>query len=251
MSRPILQLKSVSKSFSGFKAVSNMDIQLASGEICALIGPNGAGKTTLLSLISGTYRPTSGDILLNGASIAGMEPHRIMQAGLGRSFQITSIFPGMTVFENVQIALLAKRSCCTNLFRTSRRLFMVEVTRLLSLVRIEQFADRVAGTLPAGDQKRLEFALSLAGEPDVMLLDEPTAGMTAAERQMIVQVLRDINKESGMTILFTEHDIDMVFSLAQKVIVMKLGEKLVEGLPDIVRDDPLVKAAYLGSRANA
>lgn len=248
---PILEVCGVSKSFGHFRAVEEMNLSLERGSVHALIGPNGAGKSTFLHLVAGTFAPTAGEIRFRGRNIAGRPPHRIVMAGIARSFQITSIFPGLTAFENVQIALLARRGRCRNPVAPARGLLRDDVCALLGYVRMLDRMQRPAGELAAGDRKRLEFAMALAGEPELMLLDEPTAGMSPDERAIVVEIIRAINRERGVTVLFTEHDIDMVFTIAGKITVMHQGAKLTEGLPQAVRADPRVREVYLGESGDA
>ncbi|WP_342641050.1 ABC transporter ATP-binding protein [Rhodoligotrophos ferricapiens] len=251
MSEAVLDIRGVTKTFGGFKALSDMNLTLYKGEILALIGPNGAGKSTLLNVASGALRPTSGDVVYNGASIAGLAPHRLVHLGIARSFQITSIFPRLTAAENVRVALMARRGLCARFLQPARNLLRDEVQHLLEQVRMAQRGDRLAGELAAGDRKRLEFAVALAGNPSVVLLDEPTAGMSAAERALVVDVVRDLNARSAVSLLFTEHDIDMVFALAQRIAVMHQGSKIAEGNPAEVRANPRVQEVYLGEHGHA
>ncbi len=246
MIAPVLEFDAVSKAFGGFRAVADMSVSLGKGEILAIIGPNGAGKSTLLNLGSGALAPTSGDVRHDGNSIAGQAAHRLVHRGIARSFQITSIFPGMDVAENVRIALMARRGYCRQFLWPAHRLLNDEIEALLAQVRMAEARNRLAGELAAGDRKRLEFAIALAGSPSVILLDEPTAGMSADERALVVEVLKELNERLGLSILFTEHDIDMVFALAQRIVVMHQGELIAEGTPQQVRADPRVREVYLG-----
>jgi branched-chain amino acid transport system ATP-binding protein len=246
MSNEILQLRDVSMRFGLFTAVSNISINVAPGEIHALIGPNGAGKSTLLNMIAGGLVPTVGDILFNHRNIAGLPQHQIVRAGIVRSFQITSIFPNLSIADNVRIALMARQGRCRSMVAPVSRMLRNEVRALLEQMRIEQDPRRLAGELAAGDRKRLEFAMALAGDPKLMLLDEPTAGMSPEERIFVTGIIRDINATRGVTVLFTEHDIDMVFSTAHRLTVMHQGAKLTEGTPAEVRADRRVRELYLG-----
>jgi branched-chain amino acid transport system ATP-binding protein len=246
MTAPVLEFDAVSKSFGGFRAVMEMSVSLHKGEILAIIGPNGAGKSTLLNLGSGALEPSSGDVRHEGKSIAGHSAHRLVHRGIARSFQITGIFPGMSVAENVRIALMARQGYCRQFLWPAHRLLNDEIEGLLAQVRMAEARNRLAGELAAGDRKRLEFAIALAGSPSVILLDEPTAGMSADERALVVEVLKEMNERLGLSILFTEHDIDMVFALAQRIVVMHQGELIAEGTPEEVRADPRVREVYLG-----
>jgi branched-chain amino acid transport system ATP-binding protein len=248
---PILQLRGVGKMFDLFRAVSNMSLDVAAGEIHALIGPNGAGKSTVINMVAGGFRPTAGEILFRGRSIVGLPPHEIVQAGVARSFQITSIFTKIPVLEKVRVALMARQGRCRSPFAPAKSMLQDDAVALLAQVQMEHELDRPAGELAAGDRKRLEFAMALAGDPQLMLLDEPTAGMSHEERALVTTIIRDINVRRGVTVLFTEHDIDMVFSTAHRITVMHQGAKLAEGAPSEVRGDRRVREIYLGEAAHA
>jgi branched-chain amino acid transport system ATP-binding protein len=251
MSGAVLEFDGVSKVFGGFRAVSDVSVSLGKSEILAVIGPNGAGKSTLLNLGSGALKPTAGDVRHEGGSIAGHPAYRLVHRGIARSFQITSIFPRMSVGENVRIALMARRGYCRRFLWPAHRLLNDEIDDLLAQVRMRKARERPAGELAAGDRKRLEFAIALAGSPAVILLDEPTAGMSSDERALVVEVLKEVNGRLGLSILFTEHDIDMVFALAQRIVVMHQGELIAEGTPESIRADPRVREVYLGKSQRA
>jgi branched-chain amino acid transport system ATP-binding protein len=248
---PALELRRVSRSFGAFRAVGDVSLSIPRSERHALIGPNGAGKTTLLNVATGAIPPSAGEIRLDGKSIAGIAPYRLVHAGIARSFQITSIFPRLSVAENVRVALLARHGLCRRVFGFASRLLNDQVARLLEQVHMSQAFHRIAGELAAGDRKRLEFAIALAGDPRVMLLDEPTAGMSAAERTLVTQVVRSLNEEHGVTVLFTEHDIDMVFSLAHRITVLHQGSVVAQGTPSEIRSDERVRSIYLGEHVHA
>jgi branched-chain amino acid transport system ATP-binding protein len=251
MTQPILQVSGLCKNFGGFRAVSDVSLQVGQGAIHALIGPNGAGKSTLLNLLAGGLQPSAGEILFHGSNIAGLPPHRIVAAGIARSFQITSIFPRLSVADNVRVALMARRGHCRSLIRSARRLMQAEVDALLQLVRLADAAPRLADELAAGDRKRLEFAMALGGDPQLMLLDEPTAGMSLDERALVVAILRDINVTRGVSVLFTEHDIGMVFSTAHRVTVLHQGRVIAEGPPAEIDAHAQVRELYLGEARHA
>lgn len=242
----ILTVDGVTKTFHGFHALSDVNLQLREHSIHALIGPNGAGKSTLLNVISGHLPPTRGRVLHQGRSISGRPPHEIARRGLSRSFQITSIFGSFSVFDNVQMALMAQRGMCTRLFARAAPLLREEASALLRLVHLDADAQRTAGELAAGDRKRLEFAIAMAGEPNVMLLDEPTAGMSPDEREIVINIIRSINETRGVAVLFTEHDIEMVFAIADHITVLHEGACLADGRPQDVRANPRVQEVYLG-----
>ena len=247
----VLELVGIGKTFGRFTAVDRVDLSLAAGEIRALIGPNGAGKSTLLNLASGALQPSRGRVRLDGRDITGLAPHRLAYAGLGRSFQITSIFPSMSVADNVRVALMARHRQCRRLFTPAETLQHDRVQALLAQVHLEPQAGRQAGELAAGDRKRLEFAITLAADPKVILLDEPTAGMSVAERELVGDVLLALNRSRGVAILFTEHDIDMVFRLAGSITVLHGGAVVAQGAPEAVRADPRVQEIYLAEPGHA
>src|SRR5262245_1465519 len=242
----MLEVSRLTKSFGGFVAVRDMSLSVESGELRALIGPNGAGKTTLLNLVSGYFAADAGMIRFKGRIISGVPAHRLYHAGIARSFQITSVFPGFTVFDNVQVALLARRGKCRNPLRPVRGLLGSEVQDLLAYVHLAHRAPDVASELNAGDRKRLEFAMALASEPELLLLDEPTAGMGEGEKGIVIDVIRKINQTRGVTVLFTEHDMDVVFSMADRITVMHQGSRFAEGTAQEIRDDRRVQEIYFG-----
>lgn len=243
---PLLDVRQLSKAFGAFRVVAEMSLQVMPAEIHAVIGPNGAGKTTLLNLISGVLTPNSGDILFKAQSIRAIPPHLLATLSIARSFQITSIINRFSVFQNVQLALLAQAGRCRNPITPYWRGMRGETREIIELMDLAQLSDNPAGTLAAGDRKRLELAMALAVEPILLLLDEPTAGMSPQERATISALLRRLNRERGIAVLFIEHDIDMVFSTAHRVTVMHRGEKLCEGEPTAVRADPRVREVYTG-----
>jgi branched-chain amino acid transport system ATP-binding protein len=242
----MLEVTDVRKSFGGFVAVRGMNLALEQGELRALIGPNGAGKTTLLNLVSGWFAPDSGTVRFQGREIAGLPAHQLYHTGIARSFQVTSVFPGFSVFENVQVALMARRGRCRNLLRPAGAVLRDEVAERLAYVKLAHRGPDQASELNAGDRKRLEFAMALASEPALLLLDEPTAGMGEGEKAIVVDVIRRINREAGVTVLFTEHDMDVVFTMADRITVMHEGRRFAEGAPGEVRDDARVQEIYFG-----
>jgi branched-chain amino acid transport system ATP-binding protein len=226
--------------------VAEVDLAVPEGQIAAVIGPNGAGKSTLFNLITGHLRPSAGQVLLAGRDITGVAPHRICALGIGRSFQRTNIFPKLTVFENVQAALLAHRGSGRNFWARSERLWREESEKLLASIGLSDQAHTVAGTMSYGNQKQLELGIALASDPKLLLLDEPTAGMSASETHESIALLERIARERGLTLLFTEHDMAVVFSIAQKIAVMHQGRLIADGSPAEVRADAEVRRVYLG-----
>ncbi|HKW54188.1 MAG TPA: ABC transporter ATP-binding protein [Stellaceae bacterium] len=242
----MLEVQGLSKSFAGFRAVAEVNLAVAAGQIAAVIGPNGAGKSTLFNLITGHLRPSAGQVLLDGRDITGVAPHRICGMGIGRSFQRTNIFPKLTVFENVQAALLAHRGHGRNFWSRSEALCREESARLLASIGLADQAQAIAGTMSYGNQKQLELGIALASDPKILLLDEPTAGMSAGETHEAIALLARIARERGLTLLFTEHDMAVVFSIAQKIAVMHQGRIIADGSAADVRADAEVRRVYLG-----
>jgi branched-chain amino acid transport system ATP-binding protein len=242
----MLDVRKLRKSFAGFVAVGGVTLTVDTGQIAAVIGPNGAGKSTLFNLITGHFRPDSGQVLLDGYDITGAPPHRICRMGIGRSFQRTNIFPRLSVFENVQAAFLAHRGRGRNFWSHSEAFYREETAALLASIGLAGQEEAVAGTLSYGNQKQLELGIALASDPAVLLLDEPTAGMSASETHETMQLLERIAGERGLTLLFTEHDMEVVFAIAEKVAVLHQGRVLAEGSPAEVRADPEVRRVYLG-----
>ena len=244
----MLEVHGLTKSFGGFLAVAEVSLAVPEGQIAAVIGPNGAGKSTLFNLITGHLQPTAGRVVVDGRDITGIAPHRICRLGMGRSFQRTNIFPRLTVFENVQAALLAHRGLGRNFWSRSQRLCRDDSARLLASIGLTAQAHAIAGTLAYGNQKQLELGIALASDPKILLLDEPTAGMSANETHETIALIERIAKERSLTLLFTEHDMAVVFSIAQKIAVMHQGRLIADGAPGAVRADPEVRRVYLGER---
>ena len=242
----MLETKRLSKNFSGFQAINNVDFLLEEGTRHAIIGPNGAGKTTFFNLITGHLEPTEGDVVFEGRSLVGMPPHRIVKLGIARSFQRINIYPRMTVAENVQVALIARDGQHLNLFTAAEGLNAGETDELLQLVGLTDERNEIAGELAYGRQKQLELAISLAPNPKVLLLDEPTAGMSPTETTESIQLVERISKERHLTLLFTEHDMSVVFGIADRISVLHHGEIIASGSPEEVRHDPNVRSVYLG-----
>ena len=242
----MLEVRGLTKSFAGFVAVSRVSFDVAKGSVCAIIGPNGAGKTTLFNLITGHLRCDAGRVVLNGRDVTGVPPHELCRVGVGRSFQRTNIFAKLTVFENVQAAFLSHRGRGWNLFTPVRDLYRDETLGLLDSLGLADRAGEIAGFLSHGAQKQLELGLALALEPDILLLDEPTAGMSAGETRETIRLVDRIARERGLTLLFTEHDMEVVFSIAHRITVLHQGRVIADGTPAEVRRDPEVRRVYLG-----
>ncbi len=244
----ILQALDVGKRFGGVAAVSGVNLDVYRHETLAIIGPNGAGKTTFYNLLSGRMHPTSGQILYEGQDITGMPPHRISRLGISRSFQINNIFEEMTVRENVEVAVTALRGDGKRWSNLASRNTAVqeEADALLERLSLSALADRRAGVISYGDKRLVEIAVVLATRPKLVLLDEPTAGMTPDETQRVVQLVKSLGNSGDYTFLITEHDMNVVFGLADRILVMHRGQKLVLGTPEEVRAHPEVRRAYLG-----
>jgi branched-chain amino acid transport system ATP-binding protein len=245
----MLEIRELRKSFAGFLAVGGVSLDVATRQIAAVIGPNGAGKTTFFNLITGHLLPDGGQVLLDGRDITGSPPHRICRMGVGRSFQRTNIFPQLSVFENVQAAFLAHRGRGRNFWSRSEDFYRDDTAALLASIGLGHEPFAVAGTLSYGNQKQLELGIALASDPRVLLLDEPTAGMSASETHETMRLLERIAGERGLTLLFTEHDMEVVFGIAEKIAVLHQGRLLALGTPAEMRADPEVRRVYLGGHA--
>ena len=242
----LLEVSALSKAFGGIVAVSNVDFALGAGEILALIGPNGAGKTTCFNMLGGQLRPDRGSIRLEGRELVGLRPREIWRLGVGRTFQITATFASMTVRENVQMALISHHGRTLAPWPRAGALYLREATALLERVGIAEQAERACGVLAYGDLKRVELAVGLANAPRLLLMDEPTAGMAPAERVALMGLVAGIVRERGVAVLFTEHDMDVVFAHADRIIVLDRGELIAEGAPARVRENARVREIYLG-----
>lgn len=244
----ILEIKDVRKYFGGVKAVDGVAINVEPKEVRAVIGPNGAGKSTLLNVVCGRYPPTSGSIIFNGKEITGLDPHKISRLGIGKSFQVTNIFEGLTVYENIQIPVISFAGRGMNFYRPMRNFTDIreKVLILAEAVGLEDKLDFPCSALSHGERRHLEIALALAGEPKVLILDEPTAGMTPFESRQTMELIKKLSEERGVTIVFAEHDMDVVFGASDKITVMHQGKIIAEGNPDEIRKDDLVKRVYLG-----
>jgi branched-chain amino acid transport system ATP-binding protein len=244
----MLEVRQVTKSYAGFLAVSGVSVDVAPSEIVAIIGPNGAGKSTLFNLITGHTAPDSGRVAFKGKDITGMAPHLVSRIGLGRSFQRTNIFPKLTVFENVQSAIIAHRGRGMSFHLIADDLYRDETHAVLDAIGLPSKSAEMAGRLSYGNQKQLELGLALAGEPELLLLDEPTAGMSTLETREAIALVERIAGERGLTVLFTEHDMDVVFGIAHRIFVLHQGRLIASGTPEAIRADPEVRRVYLGDR---
>jgi branched-chain amino acid transport system ATP-binding protein len=246
MSAPVLEVVELTKAFGGVDAVKDVSFRVSAGELVALIGPNGAGKTTCFNLVNGQLVPDGGTVTLDGERIDGLAPRAVARRGVGRTFQVAATFASMTVRENVQVALLARRGAHRGLGARATDLRRGEADALLGRVRMGRFADQGCATLAYGDAKRVELALALAAEPRLLLMDEPTAGMSPRSRGRLMEVAAALAREEQIAVLFTEHDMDVVFGHADRVIVLDRGRVIAEGAPAAIRADARVRAVYLG-----
>ncbi len=247
----VLQVRDLHKSFGGVQAVAGVSFEVAEGELLAMIGPNGAGKSTCFDMVNGQLRPDRGTVSLMDRDITGLPPRAISRLGVGRTFQITATFGSMTVAENVQTALIAHHRGLHGLWRPAAGMFRDAALALLAHVGMTGQADRACGVLAYGDLKRVELAVALANEPRLLLMDEPTAGMAPGERVELMALVAGIARGRGIAVLFTEHDMDVVFTHADRIIVLNRGETIAEGAPAEVRADARVRELYLGESLEA
>ena len=246
---PVLETRGLSKAFGGVRAVRDVDLAMPKGEIRALIGPNGAGKTTFFNMLTGQLRADAGSVLFKGQRLSGLPPYAVWRRGVSRTFQITATFATLSALDNVRVARLSHAGKTYSLLEAAARLQAEEARALLDQVGLVDQADRVAAVLAYGDLKKLELAVALANDPEVLLLDEPTAGMAPAERGALMALTERIARARGLTVLFTEHDMDVVFAVADRIMVLHQGRVIAEGPPALVRADAQVQRVYLGEEA--
>ena len=242
----LLEARGLTKRYGSFTAVNGVDLDVEEGSIHSVIGPNGAGKTTLFRLLTGLVRPTSGRLAVGGSDITGLPPHAIARYGLVQSFQLTTIFPRLTVLESVQAALMARHRRARDVISRFHRTSAAEARQVLARVGLEPMADVDARTLSHGDQRALDVALALAVQPRLLLLDEPTAGMSAVETQRTIALIGELARTDGLTVLFSEHDMDMVFGISDTITVLHQGRVIANGPAAQVRANSEVMAIYLG-----
>ena len=242
----ILETKGLYHDFRGLEVLFDVNLQIEKGERHAVIGPNGAGKTTLFNVITGTYKPSQGQVFFKGKEITGTKPHELIRLGVGRSFQITSTFNRLTTFQNIRLAILSKKGIRFHMFRRVDRMLDIteETDEVLKRINLDRERDVPAGMLSYGKHRSLEISLALASDPDLILLDEPTAGMSRDETHYAVELIRRLTE--GKTVVIIEHDMDVVFSLADRITVLHYGQVLATGPPAEIRQNPAVKDAYLG-----
>ena len=245
----ILEVRDLYKNFGGEEVLKGINLEIRQGERRAIIGPNGAGKTTLFNILTGKYRPTKGTVKFKGEKINGFPPFKINRKGIARSFQITNIFQGLSVFENIREAIFSQNRVRFNFWKPTAKFLNInqETIEMISQINLLDKKNMTAGNLAYGEQRSLEIGIALATKPEMILLDEPTAGMTLDETRTMIEFIKEVTKE--MTLLIVEHDMKVVFSIADTVTVINYGEEIITGTPDVIRNDPKVKEAYLGEQA--
>jgi branched-chain amino acid transport system ATP-binding protein len=244
----ILKVDELTKAFGGLMAVAHISFSIQEGERSALIGPNGAGKTTLFNLLTGQLRPDGGRVYFQGEEVTGLPPHQICRKGISRSFQRVNIFPMLSVFENVQVAVLAAQRRTRKLFSAARKMAREETQMILESIDLGGEGAVISGTLSHGNQKRLELGIALAGNPRLLLLDEPTQGMSPEETTRAMALIDRVTRKRGITLLFIEHDIGAVFAIADMIRVLHMGSIIAEGEPQEIRENDEVQRIYLGER---
>jgi branched-chain amino acid transport system ATP-binding protein len=244
-----LQTQEISKQFGKLWAVDRVSLEIRQGDIHAIIGPNGAGKSTYFNLVTGYHQATAGKVLYKGKEITGLPAYERCKLGITRSFQITSIFPKLTVFESVQMALLSQRGVALNFVSSAKKFFTEDVWRILEEVGLQDQAHVQGDSISHGDKKRLELAISVGTEPEMLLLDEPTCGMSPEETETTMALIRKLCEQRGITILFTEHDMAVVFGIARRISVLHQGKLIADGPPQEVRASEDVQKVYLGGTA--
>jgi len=243
----LLEVNGLAKSFGGVRAVHGVSFDVAAGEVVAMIGPNGAGKTTCFNLLSGQAAADAGDVRLDGRPLLGLAPRHVWRQGVGHTFQVTATFGSMNVRENMLVALLSRERRLWSFLRLAQRAYAAEADALLARVGIAHLAERVCAELAYGDLKRVEVAMVLACRPRLLLMDEPAAGMAQEERSALMTLATDLARRDGAAVLFTEHDMDVVFTHAHRIMVLHQGTLIADGTPDTVRADARVRQIYLGT----
>ncbi len=244
----ILKVKGVTHKYGDFIALKNINLEVPEGRLTALIGPNGAGKTTFYNVVSGKYKPSEGKVFFNGKDITGMSPHKLSALGLSRSFQITNIFLELSVLENIMVPLAIHQGKCYRLWGLIGRDRKLEQSamEILNLVGLSNLANKPAKELAYGDKRLIEIAIVLATRPRLVLLDEPTAGMNPLETEQMIKLIQNLSQHLGTTFFLTEHDMKVVFSVAEYIYVLHQGKLLAEGTPEEIKSNKQVKDAYLG-----
>jgi len=242
----ILKVVKLNKSFGGLKATNDVNYEMTTSELSAIIGPNGAGKSTFFNLLTGYHKVDSGEVFFKEKNITNWPPHKIARLGITRAFQVSNIYPALTTYENVRQAILTEQKKTLNLFTPAERLATEETQELLDITGLSENAGMLAGNLSQGDKKRLELAIALGSKPQLVFLDEPTAGMSGEETRKTMKLVERLNREMGLTILFTEHDMSVVFGYARRLTVLHQGTIIAEGTPEEVRANERAQKIYLG-----
>jgi branched-chain amino acid transport system ATP-binding protein len=242
----MLRVQALQKSFGDFKAVNGAHLTVEKGQLVAVIGPNGAGKTTLFNLITGQLQSDGGSIVFNDENINKLPPYKICRKGIARSFQIANVFQRLPVFRNVQVSVLSQQKLSNKLFHPASQMAVEETSRILESVGLLDKKFDVAGSLSHGDKRTLEIAIALGNEPELLILDEPTAGMSPEETTATMSLIKKLADKQGLTILFCEHDMEVVFNVAQSIMVMQQGYTIIQDTPERVRQNSEVQIAYLG-----
>jgi branched-chain amino acid transport system ATP-binding protein len=245
----ILKVEHLNKAFGGLKACHEVNYEMGAGELSAIIGPNGAGKSTFFNLLTGYHKVDSGGVYYKGMDITNWPPYKITRLGITRAFQVSNIYPALTTYENMRQAILAQQKKTLNFFTPAERLAKKETLELLEITGLSQNANMMAGNLSQGDKKRLELAIALGSKPQLVFLDEPTAGMSGEETRETMELVTRLNREMGLTILFTEHDMSVVFGYARRLTVLHAGAIIAEGTPEEVRENERAQKVYLGEEA--
>ncbi|WP_336000720.1 ABC transporter ATP-binding protein [Halorientalis halophila] len=249
MSEPLLELDGLTKRFGELTAVDDVTRSVDADDLTALIGPNGAGKTTMYNLMTGTLSPTSGTVRFMGEDVTGLEPHERVQRGLGRSYQVTNVFEGLSVRRNIRAPIIARSNQRWNLLGSTTEEIESETDRVLDLVGLGDIENAECAALSYGDKRRVEIGVALATDPNLILLDEPTAGMNPTETEKMVELIEELNEETNRSFFMTEHDIDIIFSIATRILVLDRGAIIADGTPEDIRQNERVQSAYLGGEA--
>jgi branched-chain amino acid transport system ATP-binding protein len=245
----ILKVENLNKAFGGLRACHEVNYEMGAGELSAIIGPNGAGKSTFFNLLTGYHRVDSGEVLYKNRDITNWPPHKIARLGVARAFQVSNIYPALTTYENVRQAILTQQKRTLNLFTPAKQLVKEETLELLEITGLSEHSNAISGNLSQGDKKRLELAIALGCKPELLFLDEPTAGMSGEETHETMGLVERLNKEMGLTILFTEHDMSVVFGYARRLTVLHQGAIIAQGTPEEVRENETAQKIYLGEEA--
>jgi len=245
----ILKVEHLNKAFGGLRACHEVNYEMGAGELSAIIGPNGAGKSTFFNLLTGYHKVDSGEVLYKNRDITNWPPYRIARLGIARAFQVSNIYPALTTYENVRQAILTQQKRTLNLFTPAKQLVKEETLELLEITGLSEHSNVISGNLSQGDKKRLELAIALGCKPELLFLDEPTAGMSGEETHETMGLVERLNQEMGLTILFTEHDMSVVFGYARRLTVLHQGAIIAQGTPQEVRENETAQKIYLGEEA--